>query len=406
MDSPPGASSRLARGMSTAWEGDEPRSTGWTRREWAKLALAAGAASSVLAMGGTVAGQLLPPPAKFQGELRQEIYYTKWPRPTWWDDRQGRPILATDFQEWQGASGVWRGLFVNERWVPGTGLAVLVIRVKYDAPEFQVSTDLVPPRGFSFYHDDPGQRIRIVVFADRCTHLCCPPGWHVITDTVPDRAYRIPPPTYSVYGQDPIFCICHGSQYDPLLLTTNVHPRNGVPYLGATHVHGPTQRALPIVPVRVEGEGLVGGMPDPMVRLLLRDRDHVYSSVEVDPTRLDQSEPHRRSRGRCRRGGGGHGLFSAFPSDLSFGGRATPVVRVSFIPRGRMVESLRGAGRPRNGFPGLARRLGRVERSIQGRQLGVGDRLSGPRHPFETGRPVFPGADRCAASGRVLLGLR
>ena len=263
MDSPPGASSRPARGMSTAWEGDEPRSTGWTRREWAKLALAAGAASSVLAMGGTVAGQLLPPPAKFQGELRQEIYYTKWPRPTWWDDRQGRPILATDFQEWQGASGVWRGLFVNERWVPGTGLAVLVIRVKYDATEFQVSTDLVPPRGFSFYHDDPRQRIRLVVFADRCTHLCCPPGWHVITDTVPDRAYRIPPPTYSVYGQDPIFCICHGSQYDPLLLTTNVHPRNGVPYLGATHVHGPTQRALPIVPVRVEGEGLVGGMPDP-----------------------------------------------------------------------------------------------------------------------------------------------
>ena len=142
-------------------------------------------------------------------------------------------------------------------------MAVLVIRVKYDAPEFQVSTDLVPPRGFSFYHDDPGQRIRIVVFADRCTHLCCPPGWHVITDTVPDRAYRIPPPTYSVYGQDPIFCICHGSQYDPLLLTTNVHPRNGVPYLGATHVHGPTQRALPIVPVRVDGEVLVGGMPDP-----------------------------------------------------------------------------------------------------------------------------------------------
>ena len=109
MDSPPGASSRPARGMSTAWEGDEPRSTGWTRREWAKLALAAGAASSVLAMGGTVAGQLLPPPAKFQGELRQEIYYTKWPRPTWWDDRQGRPILATDFQEWQGASGFGGG---------------------------------------------------------------------------------------------------------------------------------------------------------------------------------------------------------------------------------------------------------------------------------------------------------
>src|SRR5439155_3928996 len=108
----------------------------------------------------------------------------------------GRPPGTADprdrFPGVAGRVGVWRGLFVNERWVPGTGLAVLVIRVKYDAPEFQVSTDLVPPRGFSFYHDDPGQRIRIVVFADRCTHLCCPPGWHVITDTVPDRAYRIP----------------------------------------------------------------------------------------------------------------------------------------------------------------------------------------------------------------------
>src|SRR2546429_2363022 len=186
MDSPPGASSRPARGMSTAWEGDEPRSTGWPRREGAKLALAAGAASSVRARGGTVAGQLLPPPAKFQGELRKEISYTKCPRHTGWDDRQGRPILATVFQEWQGASGVWRGLFVNERWVPGTGLAVLVIRVKYAAPEFQVSTDLVPPRGFSFFHDDPGQRIWIPAFAHPCTHPLRPPRWPRTPDTVPD----------------------------------------------------------------------------------------------------------------------------------------------------------------------------------------------------------------------------
>src|SRR2546430_17245040 len=150
MDPPPGASSRPARGMSTAWAGSERGSPGWTRREGAKLALAAGAGSSVLAMGGTVAGHLLPPPAKFQGELRQEIYYTKWPRPTWWDDRQGRPILATDFQEWQGASGGWRGLFVNERWVPGTGLAGLVNPGLYAAPRFSMVPPFVPPPGVFF----------------------------------------------------------------------------------------------------------------------------------------------------------------------------------------------------------------------------------------------------------------
>lgn len=245
------------------WEGEEPNGRGWTRREWAKLAIATGAVGSVIALGGTVSGQLLPPPAKFDGDLREEIYYTKWPTEAWWNGRQGRAVEVSDFQEWQGATGVWRGLFLHGQWVPGTGFPVLVIRVPYDAPEFQVLTDLAPPKGFSFYFDDPVRQIRMVTVVDRCTHLCCNPGWHVITDTKPYRDYRVPSPTYSVYGQDPIFCICHGSQYDPLLLTTNVHPRSGVRYVGATHVHGPTQRALPVVPLRVDGTVLVGGMSDP-----------------------------------------------------------------------------------------------------------------------------------------------
>src|SRR2546426_1100824 len=81
------------------------------------------------------AGQLLPPPVKFTGELREQMYYTKWPTDAWWNGRQGQPIRVSDFAEWQGASGVWRGLFLHGQWVPGTGFPVLVIRVKYDAPE-------------------------------------------------------------------------------------------------------------------------------------------------------------------------------------------------------------------------------------------------------------------------------
>ena len=249
--------------MRTNWEGDEPDDRGYTRREWAKLAIAAGAASSIASVGGTVAGQLLPPPVKFTGELREQMYYTKWPIDAWWNGRQGQPIRVSDFAEWQGASGVWRGLFLHGQWVPGTGFPVLVIRVKYDAPESLVSTNIAPPEGFSFYVDDPKREVRIVTFFDRCAHLCCPPGWHVITDTKPDRDYRITSPTFAAYKQDPIFCVCHGSQYDPLLLVTNVHPRSGVAYLGAAHVHGPTQRALPVVPVRADNGILVGGMPDP-----------------------------------------------------------------------------------------------------------------------------------------------
>jgi len=39
--------------MRTSWEGDESDDRGYTRREWAKLAIAAGAASSIASVGGT-----------------------------------------------------------------------------------------------------------------------------------------------------------------------------------------------------------------------------------------------------------------------------------------------------------------------------------------------------------------
>ena len=126
--------------MPMSWEGEEPNGSGWTRREWAKLAMAAGAASSIAALAGTVSGQLLPPPMKFEGEMREQMYYTKWPTEAWWNSRQGRVIRVTDFEEWKGASGVWRGLFLDGQWVPGTGYPVLVIRLKNDTPEFVVAT--------------------------------------------------------------------------------------------------------------------------------------------------------------------------------------------------------------------------------------------------------------------------
>ena len=247
--------------MTTAWEDEEPTQRGWTRREWTKLAVAAGAAGSIAAVGGTVSGQLLPPPLKFPGELREQIYYTKWPTDAWWNVLAGGRTRVSDFQEWQGATGVWRGLFLRDQWVPGTGYPVLVIRLKYDVPEFRVPAEPAPPKGFSFFYDDPEREVRIITVFDRCTHLCCFPGWHVIP--VAERNYQVTPPTFATYGQDPILCVCHGSQYDPLLITTNVHPRSGAVYLGAKNVHGPTQRALPLVPIRADDEVLVGGMPDP-----------------------------------------------------------------------------------------------------------------------------------------------
>src|SRR2546425_3247404 len=134
--------------MTTAWEDEEPTQRGWTRREWTKLAVAAGAASSIAAVGGTVSGQLLPPPLKFPGELREQIYYTKWPTDAWWNVLPGRRTRVSDFPEWQGATAGWRGLFLQTDGEPGTGYPVLVFRLKYDVPGFPVPPSPPPPKGF------------------------------------------------------------------------------------------------------------------------------------------------------------------------------------------------------------------------------------------------------------------
>jgi len=261
-----------------SWE-EEEREKGWTRREWVKLGLTAGAIGSIASLGGLAVGQLLPPPYKFEGEIRETIQYTKFPTPQWWNARAGSPVRVTDFQQWQGATGVWRGLFQGTTYVPGTGYPCMIIRIKREDQFFtEPPADQLPATfkklqstdsAFHLYFDDPTLDAarggtRIIVLFDRCVHLCCTPGWHVVTNPPPARdysAYGTSPPTYVQFAQDPVYCVCHGSQYDPMLLVVNVNPKNGEPYVGAERVHGPAPRALAVIPVKPQGVNLVGGMP-------------------------------------------------------------------------------------------------------------------------------------------------
>jgi len=232
----------------------------WTRREWVKAGLAVGGASAAAALGVTFGPSLLAPSRRTFDDI---LRYTKFPTDQWWNEREGEPIRVTDFAEWQGATGLWQGAYADGKLVPGTGYPVLVIRVKRDDSVFSAPTDIAPPAGFQFYYDDPSRSIRIVVVYDRCAHLCCFPGWQVVVNPPPPRDYTGPVPTYEIFGLDPIHCICHGSQYEPLRLVKSVNDRNGVEYVGPARVHGPSTRAIPVVPVRAEEDVLFGGMPDP-----------------------------------------------------------------------------------------------------------------------------------------------
>lgn len=262
------------------WESEE-KEAGWSRREWVRMGMMLGTVGTAATVGASTIGQLLPPPRKFDGEVRPSIHYTKFPTPQWWNSRDGDVARVTDFELWQGATGVFNGLFTRDGPIPGTGYPVLIMRVARDPEAFhEPDPEAVPgplPEGFGLYYDDEARDLRIVVCLDRCVHLCCNPGWHVVDNPPPLRdygtylgdAWPAETPTFAKYGEDPIYCVCHGSQYEPMNLVIDVHPR-GAAYVGAKRVHGPAARALPVVPLRSRGDDLVGGMvlgpdelPDP-----------------------------------------------------------------------------------------------------------------------------------------------
>lgn len=256
-----------------SWDQEEKSESGMTRRRWVKLGLATAAfAAGAAATGGGawILNSFLPRPFPLAGTISESLVYTRFPTDQWWNSRDGTPVRVTDMGLWQGATAVWRGLFdENGARVPGTGYPVLVIRVPRTDTYYRLpnpSPWSLPPDA-SLYYDDPSRDLRIVVGLDRCTHLCCYPGWHVVTNPPPSRDYSsyvsTPPPTYAVYGQDPVYCICHGTQYDPLLLIQDTNPHNGVVFPGMELVHGPGVFAMPLVPVRTFEDVLEGVMADP-----------------------------------------------------------------------------------------------------------------------------------------------
>ena len=67
-----------------------------------------------------------------------------------------------------------------------------------------------------------------------------------------------------MFGQDPIFDVCHGGQWDPLILEWAVNPQSGTRYVGARMVHGPGFGPLPALFVRAEQDVLYGEVFDPV----------------------------------------------------------------------------------------------------------------------------------------------
>ncbi len=185
----------------------------WTRRDWLKAAALIGGTAGVAAFAGiALYRSFFPPAPSLEMDRRDRFVYTSLSnKDTWWNHLAGEDVRVTDFQDWQGASAVWHGF------------PALVIRVKRESEYFRAP--------------------------------------HVVTDPPPGRDYIASCPTYEVFGVDPIYDVCHGGQWDPLILEWGVNPAS-VRYVGARMVRGPGFGPLPSLLVRTNRDVLYGGALD------------------------------------------------------------------------------------------------------------------------------------------------
>ena len=261
-----------------------PDEVGVDRRTFMKAAVAVGAAGlagSLIASGKT----LLPPTAAQEGTVNEGFIIAKGdtPNPYGFDALAGQEARVEHFtRPWAGVAAIWRAVLDDQNaQIPGTGFPVLLIRV--DPELFRAPSEWVAGQDY-IEATIGGEDATLVAIWDKCVHLCCFPQWHLAKL----------PPSYQVYdagrvprtftdGQDPIWCRCHNSQYDPVTIVWDVHP-SGIVYLGANMAHGPAKRGLPAVSIASQGGKILGTKftsavptaPDPVVGALGGRRGSVY----------------------------------------------------------------------------------------------------------------------------------
>ncbi|MEE8199434.1 MAG: hypothetical protein V3R48_06950 [Thermoplasmata archaeon] len=247
--------------------GLEEREEGVNRRTFLRGALAAGTAGLVgAATYGTVAS-LLTRPGTFEG-LETFLYLKPQGAPVQWFEAEGR--LGTEarlshFEPGRGASVLWKAIFNNEGQLVG-GLPGLLIQ--WPEEELQFPSGL--PR------DDFVVQGLYAIF-NLCTHAGCRPGWQLVAQS----AFR------NDLGRENVYCPCHFSQYNPRIIERYQHPpppeSSGARYIGVSKdAAGPADRGMPLIPLEVAGDTLVGLVRNPDWYKYLD-----FTQVDLEPTGED-----------------------------------------------------------------------------------------------------------------------
>ncbi|MFQ6013284.1 MAG: hypothetical protein ACE5LS_06540 [Thermoplasmata archaeon] len=228
--------------------GDDEVEQGITRRSLLKGALAVGAAS-VAVPSGYAALQTLAGPGS-SAPIPHETFRYVSPEgaqaPVWFAEKGlvGKEARWSHFREGEGANVQWRWHLGEGGRVEG--LPALLMRVDDEKLEFPED-----------YPRDEFVVDGLYAVFNLCPHAGCWPGWQLVP-----REEQCDDP-----GFDTIFCPCHYSHFHPTRVSIFTHPNppeaSGAQYLGVAEISGPSGRGMPLIPLEVQDDLIIGKLKEP-----------------------------------------------------------------------------------------------------------------------------------------------
>lgn len=215
---------------------------------------------------------LLPPGGSNEGELGVKFWAKGREDEAWYGAKHEQLMLRQDFVDeaaksstgTSGAAGIWNGVPVVVTYVTHSEYATTPL--SNGKARFQF-TEGVDETGKTIGHfedlSDADPRLlpsdNLVMIFGRCTHLCCIPGWQLVSNSFTEDSWT---PGGGDDGGTKLFCICHSSRFDPTVLemNTNRNRSNGSTfnYAGIRKAGGPAPVGLPIIPVQLNGDAIEG----------------------------------------------------------------------------------------------------------------------------------------------------
>ena len=215
---------------------------------------------------------LLPPGGTNEGELGVKFWAKGREDEAWYGAKHEQLMTRQDFVDeaaksntgTSGAAGIWNGVpvvvtYVTHSQYANTPTSNGKARFKF--------TEGVDETGKTIGHfedlSDLDPRLlpsdNLVMIFGRCTHLCCIPGWQLVSNSFTDDSWT---PGGGDDGGTKLFCICHSSRFDPTVLemNTNRNRANGstFKYAGILKAGGPAPVGLPIIPIQMNGDVIEG----------------------------------------------------------------------------------------------------------------------------------------------------